>query len=61
MKSQGKPGKVSELCTIHIQVMRKSGTTEYLVHALLSSSLRIVVYKMVVLFVVSKCKLYHFA
>ena len=44
-----------------LQFLFKSGNTDYLLHTLFSSSLCIAVRKVVVLFVVSKCKLYLFA
>ena len=60
-KIQGKTRIVMEFCMIVIQVRKKSRETDYLVHILFSSSLCIVTHKVVVLFVVSKCELYHFA
>ena len=44
-----------EFCIIVIQVREKSGKIDYLFHILFSLSLCIIVYKVAVQFVVSKC------
>ena len=60
-RNQGKPGIVRELCIIFIQVRNKSGKMNHLVHISYKSSLSMVARELVVLFVINKCELCHFA
>ena len=59
MKIQGKSGIVKEISLTLSQDREKSGKTN-LVHMQFSLRLYIIICKMIVPFVISKCELYHF-